>query len=132
MISPEPNTRAQPGTPLPWSASAPDGSYHDVIRLFADIEPAGAVPVAIVPQRKSPVLEVLCGATDSTSEAALNAAYIIHTCNNYPKTQALADAVATLFDAIKHGDEEHQDWLKNAIDQHFFATQALTEWKDRA
>lgn len=29
------------------------------------------------------------------------------------------DKVATLFDAIKHGDEAHQTWLKNAIDAHF-------------
>lgn len=27
--------------------------------------------------------------------------------------------IATLFDAIKHGDEKHQAWLRNAIDQHF-------------
>ena len=29
------------------------------------------------------------------------------------------EARATLFDAIKHGDEAHQAWLKTAIDQHF-------------
>lgn len=28
-------------------------------------------------------------------------------------------ARATLFDAIKHGDEEHRAWLKDAIDKHF-------------
>ena len=26
-----------------------------------------------------------------------------------------------LFDKIKHGDEEHQKWLKSAIDEHFNA-----------
>ena len=25
----------------------------------------------------------------------------------------------TLFDAIKHGDEKHQAWLKQAIEDHF-------------
>lgn len=29
------------------------------------------------------------------------------------------DKVATLFDAIKHGDEAHQNWLKEAIEAHF-------------
>ena len=28
-------------------------------------------------------------------------------------------AITTLFDAIKHGDETHQAWLKDAIDKHF-------------
>ena len=27
--------------------------------------------------------------------------------------------VDTLFDAIKHGDDKHQRWLKNAIEDHF-------------
>lgn len=26
--------------------------------------------------------------------------------------------IETLYDAIKHGDQEHQDWLKEAIDLH--------------
>jgi hypothetical protein len=30
-----------------------------------------------------------------------------------------ADKLATLFDAIKHGDEDHQGWLKQAIEAHF-------------
>ncbi len=25
----------------------------------------------------------------------------------------------TLFDAIKHGDDEHRAWLRKAIDEHF-------------
>jgi len=31
----------------------------------------------------------------------------------------LVETVATLFDAIKHGDRVHQAWLKEAIDNHF-------------
>lgn len=38
--------------------------------------------------------------------------------------RALEARVASLFDAIKHGDQEHQDWLKKAIEDHF-ARQAL-------
>jgi len=30
-----------------------------------------------------------------------------------------SEAVDTLFDAIKHGDQDHQDWLKEAIECHF-------------
>lgn len=31
----------------------------------------------------------------------------------------LEERVATLFDAIAHGTEEHRAWLKKAIDDHF-------------
>lgn len=27
--------------------------------------------------------------------------------------------IATLFEAIKHGSQEHQDWLYQAIEDHF-------------
>lgn len=33
-------------------------------------------------------------------------------------------AVSSLFDAIKHGDQEHQNWLKWGLDKHF--SQALS------
>lgn len=29
------------------------------------------------------------------------------------------DYVSTLFDAIKHGDDKHRAWLKQAIEDHF-------------
>lgn len=29
------------------------------------------------------------------------------------------EKIETLFDAIKHGDEKHQAWLKEAIEKHF-------------
>lgn len=35
------------------------------------------------------------------------------------KTSSRSDKIATLFDAIKHGDEAHQAWLKEAITAHF-------------
>lgn len=62
--------------PGPWAASAPDGSYHDVIRIFADSDPEGAAPVAICPQRQSAIMSVMTGQTDSTTEAAANARLI--------------------------------------------------------
>ncbi len=35
---------------------------------------------------------------------------------------ALKAAQSSLFDAIKHGDQDHQDWLRDAIDRHFAST----------
>lgn len=66
----------QKHTPGPWSASAPDGSFHDVIRIFADADPEGALPVAICPQRQSAIMSVLSGQSDATTEAAGNARLI--------------------------------------------------------
>ncbi len=34
----------------------------------------------------------------------------------------LNEKVNTLFDSIKHGDEKHQTWLKEAIERHFNTT----------
>ena len=43
--------------------------------------------------------------------------------NNNPllvkRVKYLTERIDTLFDAIKHGDQEHQDWLRKAIDAHF-------------
>lgn len=39
----------------------------------------------------------------------------------------LAEARNTLFDTIKHGDQEHQAWLKCAIDRHFGPADTLKE-----
>ncbi len=40
---------------------------------------------------------------------------------------SLEEKVKTLFNAIKHGDEKHQAWLKNKIADHFGLTdRALT------
>lgn len=35
------------------------------------------------------------------------------------EVERLREAVGTLFDKIKHGDDVHQVWLKKAIDDHF-------------
>ena len=34
------------------------------------------------------------------------------------------EARGSLFDAIKHGDQAHRDWLREAIDRHFAAADA--------
>lgn len=33
--------------------------------------------------------------------------------------ERLKTKIVTLFDAIKHGDQDHQDWLFDAIQKHF-------------
>ena len=45
----------------------------------------------------------------------------IETCQDYWKriSLQLQKQISTLYDVIKHGDEEHQKWLKEAIDKHF-------------
>ena len=35
------------------------------------------------------------------------------------KFEQLKNKVSSLFDAIKHGDQDHQEWLKNKIEEHF-------------
>lgn len=43
--------------------------------------------------------------------------------NEYPRIGtelvALRKKTKTLFDAIKHGDDKHQEWLREAINNHF-------------
>lgn len=34
----------------------------------------------------------------------------------------LKNKISTLFDAIKHGDKEHQEWLRKKIEDHFNET----------
>lgn len=86
-------------TPTPWSASEPDGSYHDVIRIFADADPTGALPVAICPQRKSPAMAVLSGEANTTTEAAFNAARIVACVNaleGIPDPSVVGEAIEAL------------------------------------
>ena len=44
-------------------------------------------------------------------------------CTDLPAALDALDAQdalrASLFEAIKHGDQDHQDWLRQAIDDHF-------------
>ncbi len=35
------------------------------------------------------------------------------------KCDFLESRIATIFEAIKHGDEKHQAWLKQKIEEHF-------------
>jgi len=53
------------------------------------------------------------GSTEGKSPGRETASPVISTDTK------LVETVATLFDAIKHGDRVHQAWLKEAIDNHF-------------
>lgn len=64
----------QKHTPGPWQATAPDGDYHDVIRIYA--EGREDRPIAICPQMHSAAIEVVCGNDNDTTEAAGNARLI--------------------------------------------------------
>lgn len=68
-------------TPTPWKASPPDGSYHDVIRIYAVDGKEGDLPVAVCCQRESPFMQVLTCQTNETTEAACNAAFIVRAVN---------------------------------------------------
>jgi hypothetical protein len=73
-------------TSIPWRATDPDDSYHDVIRIYG--LGGSDIPVAICPQMNSPGIEVLCGSNNKTTEAALNAAFIVEAVNNHEKLLA--------------------------------------------
>ncbi len=36
------------------------------------------------------------------------------------ENRCLKIKIQTLYDAIKHGDNDHQNWLKKKIEEHFF------------
>lgn len=38
---------------------------------------------------------------------------------NYNHMEMTRVRIESLFEAIKHGDEKHQTWLKQAIEDHF-------------
>lgn len=78
-------------TKTPWTASAPDGSYHDVIRIYSGDN--RDLPVAVCPQMKSAVLEVISGSTDATTEGACNAAFIVRACNSHEALKEFAEWV---------------------------------------
>ena len=41
----------------------------------------------------------------------------------------LKEKINALFDNIKHGDNDHQTWLKNAISEHFEPKKQSNAWK---
>lgn len=60
----------------PWVAGEPDGSYHDVIRIYAETDTDREKPIAVCFQQNSAIMEVIRGATNKTTVAAKNAALI--------------------------------------------------------
>lgn len=92
-------------TPGEWEGSAPDGSYHDVIRVFADDDPEGAIPVTICPQRNSAIIEVLRGRTDATTEAAANARIIAASPRLAREHAAMKVALKAILTELRHNPD---------------------------
>lgn len=80
----------------------------------------------------------LCGTEPNDKEGGTGLAYLEETlifnmnrkhphiveccacCSNWASNDKdLRTKIRTLFESIKHGDQKHQDWLKEAIDKHF-------------
>ena len=99
----------QPGTPLPWvahSAFYPHGTKGDIYAKDArDVRDCTPICRVVRPQSKraydtqKPPIDALHSIAErkqSTPIIEANAAYIVHAANNYPKAQALADALRAL------------------------------------
>lgn len=46
-------------------------------------------------------------------------ALVLELDESIQRNKNLIKGIQTLYDEIKHGDEAHQSWLKDAIDKHF-------------
>lgn len=90
------------GSPRPWRAAPPDGSYHDVIRIYGHNQPDGSMPVAVCPQHDSPVMAVLAGQTNGTTVAAANASLILSSVN------ARDEAIEAMEAALAHIESSHR------------------------
>lgn len=59
--------------------------------------------------------------TDAGGMSEADAAYIVHACNHFPALAAevrrLREALDGVYETIKHGDAEHQAWLKAKCDE---------------
>ena len=95
-------------TPTPWEASPPDGSYHDVIRIYSTAN--DRVPVAVCPQMDSPVMAMFKGETNDTTQAAANSALIVRAVNAHDDlVEALRDMLAAATGGRKSCG--HDDYL---------------------
>lgn len=107
----------QPGTLLPWAIcdNPPNDSWYNGRTLYG-------VPEGV----RIGDLSKLRRADDM----ALDAAYIVHACNNYPKAQALADALRECALELRiMGEWTSTDSLRDEYLAKFErATAALAAW----
>ncbi len=84
-------------TPGTLEATAPDGEYHDVIRIYSAERPD--IPVAVCPQLHSAGISVLMGQKNDITEAAANARRFVLTWNSHNDLlEALKKAHDRLYD----------------------------------
>lgn len=93
-------------TLAPWEACPPDGAYYDVIRVYPQDVKNQHVPVAIYPQRTSPIMQVLGGETNETTEAACNASLSVALRNAARSLISDAESLAAAEDRVKELDAE--------------------------
>ena len=62
---------------------------------------------------------------EADEEQAFCAGHVAGAQHRHDEVHALLEKVDTLFDAIKHGDRAHQEWLKAAIRKHFGLDESL-------
>ena len=97
-------------TPTPWEASPPDGSYHDVIRIYSTAN--DRVPVAVCPQMDSPVMAMFKGETNDTTQAAANSALIVRAVNAHDDlVEALGGAADDLADRLESARARGHDTI---------------------
>lgn len=111
--------------PNMWSDKAKGGTVHvekeQASRYFEWLMPTYKTDQheALVEEKYQEVLKAI-GIVDEveTERAAYRLSQFL--LNESKKRETLLkETVLTLFGSIKHGDEQHQAWLKDAIDKHF-------------
>ena len=132
----------QPGTPLPWvahSAFYPHGTKGDIYAKDArDVRDCTPICRVVRPQSKraydtqKPPIDALHSIAErkqSTPIIEANAAYIVHAANNYPKAQALADALRRISTLRPAGDVATAKNTRQLVQQmEAIALSALAAW----
>ena len=114
----------QPGTPLPWQ-------YRDDYTTEGFVTIIGNVDGEYVDGQAHCTYDVVCRCEDEFGErlpdVAKNVRYIVHAANNFPKAQALADAlrdVLAWFYRIEGKDPQSHTALGRAA-------AALADWEGK-
>lgn len=90
-------------TPGPWHTTPPDASYHDVVRIYAEGDAEGSLPIAVCPQRAGNFQRVLAGETDKDGETLANAAFIVRAVNAHDELVAALERAAEALELARCG-----------------------------
>lgn len=98
----------QPGTPLPWKQGSDPAVDHKIYGPYCIVD---------------------CSPGGEKNRNAANAAYIVHAANNYPKAQALADALRRITVLRPAGDVATAANARQLVQQmEAIALSALAAW----